>query len=140
MDDFYYNIHIRKGNFSIKKDDEWFLSFDNIYDALAHRDKLIECDWDWDLYLQYDVDSSKYMDMDLPPFREDDLQYITKEKNHRGKKPYVIKKKINGKLRRFGRYQKIEDAIRMRDKLIENNWEDFKKLKRELRESIWQVD
>lgn len=45
-------------------------------------------------------------------------KYISKTKS--GK--YSIRKHINGKMRYFGNYDNINDAIKVRDYLIENGW------------------
>ena len=45
-------------------------------------------------------------------------KYISKTKN--GK--YLIRKNINGKMRYFGYYDNIQDAIKVRDYFSENGW------------------
>ena len=35
---------------------------------------------------------------------------------------YVIRKRINGNYEYFGRFRNLDEAIEMRNKLIENNW------------------
>lgn len=45
------------------------------------------------------------------------MQYIFKHRER-----YVIRKQINGKYQLFGRYDKLTDAQKVRDLLIELNW------------------
>lgn len=64
--------------------------------------------------------SKKKNDFDyLDKHREKDTRFI-----YRVNEYYRVSKSINGKLKNFGHYNTIEEAISVRDQLIKNNWDD----------------
>ena len=61
--------------------------------------------------------------------REKDTRFIYRVNDY-----YRVSKSINGKLKNFGHYNTLEEAISVRDQLIKNNWDDsFLGLSRVLR-------
>lgn len=52
--------------------------------------------------------------------RPPEMDYITKPKTK--KKCYLIQKRVNGEYLRFGVYRTKNDAIKVRDALIEDRW------------------
>lgn len=76
--------------------------------------------------------SNKKNDFDyLDKHREKDTKFI-----YRVGEYYRISKSIDGKLKNFGHYNTLEEAISIRDELIKNNWDDsFLGLRRVLRSS-----
>ena len=51
------------------------------------------------------------------PYEKTDEKYISYYC-----KRYIIRKYVNGKMRSFGGYDTLEDAVKMRDYLMENGW------------------
>lgn len=79
--------------------------YSSLRSAIRNRDKLISYDWDVSK-----VDNINYS--------ETERKYITKVGNS-----FRISKLIDGELKHFGHYSSLEDAIEIRDKLIENGWD-----------------
>lgn len=133
----YHNIYkTRNGVYQIIKNNTDYGTFDNLADALHERDLLEGVGWDLDLLCDLKTThENKYRDMDLPPF-EHIPKYIQIE-TQKTKVKFVIKKRFGVKLKRFGRYDSLEEAEKVRDLLIENDW-DKKKVKRILREERLQ--
>lgn len=77
--------------------------------ALNIRDQLIENDWD----------VSK-LDLEIIPYNRKDVtfDYIKNFYPY-----YYINKEIDGRLKNFGEYTLLEDAILIRNELIKNNWD-----------------
>lgn len=116
--------------YRIIKDQTDYGSFKVLEEALHERDMLMECGWNWDKLCEHEWTENKYYDMVLPDFYNGRTKYIVKCKNRSGSKvKYCIRKKIDGKLRRFGRYDSLDDAILMRDKLIAHDWCSIGELK-----------
>ena len=66
------------------------------------------------------IDNWNSNDFDyLETFQKKDTRYIV-----RAGKSFRINKSINGVLKTFGYYKTLDKAIAVRDKLIENNWDD----------------
>ena len=79
--------------------------YSSLRNAIRNRDKLISYNWD----------VSKVSNIN---YSETERKYITKVGNS-----FRISKLINGELRHFGHYSSLEEAIEIRDKLIENSWD-----------------
>ena len=99
-----------KVNKQINGKRKMFGSFENVENALRLRDLLIDSNWDESkIPKQYFSDHSnsegKYG------------KYITFKNNY-----YRISKTINGKQKFFGSFKDINNAIVLRDLLIENGW------------------
>lgn len=76
--------------------------FNNHRDAVKVRDKL----------------SKSYWNSESAGINFKDTKHIVKVGNS-----YRISKMISGELNHFGHYKTLEEAIEIRDKLIENNWD-----------------
>lgn len=92
---------------SIKGEDVKFGSFDSHEEALKARDKLIEDNWgfpkDEDVNLNREGQYGKYI------------------VNLNG--VFKIAKLVDGSIRSFGYYKDLETAQRVRDLLVDNNWD-----------------
>ena len=101
---------------SIKGEDVKFGSFDSHEEALKARDKLIEDNWgfpkDEDVNLNREGQYGKYI------------------VNLNG--VFKIAKLVDGSIRSFGYYKDLETAQRVRDLLVDNNWEKFNEGENEL--------
>ena len=75
----------------------------SLKETLELRDKLIENNW---------RDNGQLGIKEL-----DDTRYI-----YQYGKSFQLKKSVNGKIRYFGSFKTLEEAIKARDKLIKNNW------------------
>jgi len=116
--DFYkYIVKQKDGTYALKKDNEWYGTYDDVRDALHDRDMLMECDWDFTEMNSRDEKPNKYLDMELPPSR----RYIT-EKRQNGKVYYTIRKSIDGESVYFGHFKSFYEAAKRRDELVKNNW------------------
>ena len=82
---------------------KYFKSFKSLKEAVDFRDKLIETNW-------RDNEQLKIEELD-------DIRYIYLVGNS-----FRLKKCINGKIRHFGMFKTLEEAIKARDELIKNNW------------------
>ena len=78
---------------------------------------LESCDWDLGEFV-YIERENKYKNMRLPPKEVTrPRQYIYLKNNG-----FIIQKKINGKLRYFGYYRTLEEAMDKRDELVRKRW------------------
>lgn len=129
---FYRHIYSTKnGKYQIIKDNEYYGDFNTLEEALLERDELERLNWDMELICESDIPSeNKYLGMSLPPFTHTP-KYIQTEVRGR-KKRWIIIKHINGKRKRFGRYNSLEEAVHVRDLLLKYDW-DKKKVKELLR-------
>lgn len=119
--------------YQIIKHNKDYGTFKKLEDALQERDDLEGVAWDIDLLCDLSTPRpNKYQDMDLPPF-DHIPKYIQIEKK-KNKCKFVIKKRFGVKLKRFGGYDTLEEAEKVRDLLIEHDW-DKKKVRKLLRES-----
>ena len=75
----------------------------SLKETLELRDKLIENNW---------RDNGQLGIKEL-----DDTRYI-----YQYGKSFQLKKSVNGKIRYFGTFKTLEEAIKARDGLIKNNW------------------
>ena len=153
-DGFYRYIVGNKKGYKIQKGNECYGTYKKLSDALYERDRLIASDWNWDDALQLEETENFYERMNLPPFIHtysyirrvvqtykiyDGDEYVcsfnAKSDAYNYAKlmgysvieaniVYRIFKTIEGKLKYFGTFKKLEDAITKRDKLIKNGWKD----------------
>lgn len=133
----YHNIYKKKnGVYRIIKNNQTYGEFDDLADALHERDLLEGVGWDLDLLCDLKTThENKYKDMDLPPF-EHIPKYIQID-TERSKVRFAIIRLEGSKRKRYGRYNSLEEAEKVRDLLIENDW-DKKKVKKILREERLQ--
>ncbi|WP_409200698.1 hypothetical protein [Methanobrevibacter sp. DSM 116169] len=120
MSDLYKYIHYnpKKKLYEIRKDGKYYDSFSLLTDALYERDCLVNADWDYDVLVDTPHYYNHYPNMDLPPFsKENDMQNIYWDKNK-----WCIRKWINGKRLRFGRFKSLDEAKSHRDWLKKNGW------------------
>ena len=153
MSDFYRHIYKKGDNYELIKNGTVYGYYDDIRVALYERDLLEQLDWDYDAFVDYDVEiPNSYLHMELPPFEHKPKniiqlggEYCVHDKgsvvasfkkeehaiefrNHHGgvvkqkTKKYRIRKMINRKLQYFGTFDSLEEAMTVRDDLIENNW------------------
>lgn len=87
---------------TINYEKHYFGVFDTLDDAIKYKEYCIEHNWD----LNCKITANSH-----------EKQYICFQN---GK--YTIRKSINGKLKVFGRYDTLEEAIEHRNELINNNW------------------
>jgi hypothetical protein len=83
-----------------------FGTFKSLKEALKRRNEIIESNWSIDL-------SCKKKEKELPT-------NISLSKN---KKKFELTKNIQGKMKYYGSYKTLEEAILRRDELISNNWD-----------------
>lgn len=88
---------------SINGEYKYFNRSTSLKEAVEFRDKLIENNW-------RDNEELKIEELD-------DTRYI-----YRVGKSFQLKKHINGKIKHFGTFKTLEEAIKARDELIKNNW------------------
>ena len=134
----YHNIYKRKnGKYRVIKHNQIYGEFDNLVDALQERDDLESVAWDIDLLCDLSHPRpNKYENIDLPPF-EHIPKYIQIE-TQKTKVKFVIIKLFGTKRKRFGRYNTLKEAEKVRDLLMENEW-DKKKVRKILREEKLQL-
>lgn len=133
----YHNIYkTRNGKYIILKNNHNYGTYDELTEALQERDDLESVGWDVDLLCDLSMPRpNKYEGIELPPF-EHIPQYIQIEER-KNKTKFVVKRRFGTKLKRFGMYNSLEEAEKVRDLLIENDW-DKKKVKKILREERLQ--
>lgn len=111
------NIKIFKGRYMIIKIIEGKTNYYGIYntldEAVSVKQDLIEHDWNIEYYRKH------YKKKVLGrPNKKNIPTYIRKTSNNK----YEICKSLNGKLKYFGRYNTISEAVKVRDKLISIDW------------------
>ena len=133
----YHNIYKRNnGTYQIIKNNKTYGHYNNLVDALQERDDLESVGWDVDLLCDLSMPRpNKYEGIELPPF-EHIPQYISIETIN-NKSKFVIRYLSGSKRKRYGSYTTLEEAEKVRDLLIENDW-DKKKVKKILREERLQ--
>lgn len=82
---------------------KYFKGSNSLKETVEFRDKLIENNW---------RDNGQLGIEEL-----DDIRYI-----YLVGKSFQLKKSVNGKIRHFGTFKTLEEAIKARDELIMNNW------------------
>lgn len=108
---FYRYIYKYNDDYWIIKNNEWYLSFPTLEEALFERDRLIAVDWDWELYCELPSTINNYIHLDLPPFEHKPKYIVTDREN------WVVRGKgRNGKY--YGTYYTEEEAEEIR--LIHN--------------------
>lgn len=128
----YHNIYKkRNGSYIIIKNSQSYGIYNKLTDALQERDNLESVGWDMDLLCELPMKPNTYENIKLPSF-EHNPKYIYIE-TYKKKVKFAIRKRFNGKRKRFGWYDTLEEAEKVRDLLIENDW-DKKKVKRILRD------
>lgn len=122
-------IYKRGDKYVIRNKNIWG-TYDKIEDALHDRDLLVEANWDIGEMLSRDEKPNKYYDMDIPNYelykikKKNNLKYITKQ--WRGDVLYyTVQRTVNKSIQRYGYFDTLEDAIRRRDELVENDWKDM---------------
>lgn len=78
---FYRYIYKKGKKFWVVKNNEWYVECETLAEALYERDRLISCDWDWDVYVQLPETNNNYIHISLPPF-EHKPKYISHVKEH----------------------------------------------------------
>ena len=100
-------IRKRNGLYYIRKcingEMKYFKGSNSLKETVEFRDKLIENNW---------CDDGQLSIEEL-----DDIRYI-----YSVGKSFQLKKSVNGKTKHFGTFKTLEEAIKVRDKLITNNW------------------
>lgn len=127
MDKLFKYIRKRDGKFVIENEIVWG-RYDNIEDALYDRDVMVDSEWDLSEALARDEKENKYRKMDIPSFDDylawkNRMKYITKQKSG-SKEYYVVQKKMNGVIKRFGYFKTLDEAIDRRNKLMDKGWFD----------------
>lgn len=110
-------IYKESDGYSIKKDNEHYGYYQNLAEALFDRDRLIQCEWDWELFVQLPETPNGYIHIELPEFdrQKTYIKHIPER--------WEIQKRIDGKLKYFGSYRSLEEAEKRRDELIDNGWQ-----------------
>ena len=116
---FYRYIHQHHNGYQIRKDGIHYGWYDNIYDALFDRDRLEQCQWDLEEFVWLPERPNKYLGIPLPPRELDRYRQYIYPSAHGG---FRIQKTINGKVKYFGTYKSLDEAIQKRDELIRNDW------------------
>ena len=100
-------IHKRNGLYYVQKhingELKCFKGSKSLNEVVEFRDKLIENNW---------VDDGQLGIEEL-----EDTRYI-----YLSGKSFRLEKYVNGKLRYFGTFKTLEEALKARDELIKNNW------------------
>ena len=100
---FYRYIYKINGKYEIHKNNENYGAFDTLPEALYERDRFINVDWDWELYVQLPETNNAYIHINLPPFQHK-TKHISIDREH-----WIVKGKgRNGKYR--GQYYNLEEA------------------------------
>lgn len=123
MDELYRHI-VRNGDkYVIKTESNIWGTYSKLEDALHDRDLLANANWDIGEVLASDEKDNKYYEMDLPDFdsTKNENKYITVQKI-RDKEYFIVQKTIGGEQKRFGYYKTFDEAKKIRDELIKNNW------------------
>ena len=124
---FYRFISKRGNSFVIRKDGEYYGSYQNIEDALYERDRLVQIDWDVDLWVGLAETNNPYYQITLPPF-DREATYISEENEcwvvrEKGKNQgFCVRRNIDGKSTYFGRYRTREEAEKRVKELEKNGW------------------
>ena len=104
---FYRYISKEKGKYVIRKNGEMYAICNTPAEALYERDRLINANWDWELYVEMPDTVNGYIHISLPPF-EHKASYITHIKEYWT----VVSKGANPKY--YGCYHTKEEAERVR--------------------------
>lgn len=152
MSNFYMYIVKCGESYRVLKDNVCYGMYHKLTDALYERDRLMKVNWDWDLAVELPETKNEYEHMYLPKFGRDyqyithkkgywkvyrKYQYLKKfddyqdavkfadEVNGRIVKvnpKWVVQKWIDGQTRHFASCDSYDEAVKLRDHLIENNW------------------
>lgn len=120
MKKFYRYITKERGGYRIRKNGIYYGWYNDLSDALYDRDNLEKCDWDIEEWVWLPDTPNKYKKMDLPPIdivRE--RQYIYKSVSGN----WYIRKQIDGVKKYFGTFKTLEEAIKERNRLMKEGWE-----------------
>ncbi|OED30389.1 hypothetical protein [Methanosphaera sp. WGK6] len=98
-----------------------FGTFNTLDEARKHRDFCQENNWD---------DTCRKTKRNNHVTKDKHLKYITHDKT---KLKYVVHKMVNGKFTYFGTYNTLEEAMKIRDLLVEHEWD--KEYYQQLKES-----
>lgn len=117
---FYRYIYPHHNGYQIKKDNIHYGWYDDIRWALFDRDRLESVNWDFEEFVWLPERDNPYLTMKLPP-RELDRwrQYV-----YVSTKGFRIQKKINGKLKYFGTFKTLDEALDKRNELMQKGWCD----------------
>ena len=115
---FYRYIYKKYNGYQITKDNQHYGWYDDLRWALYDRDRLEECNWDYEEFVWLPETENPYLHIRLPPNNCNRwMQYI-----YPNKKSYRVSKRINGELIHFGTYQSLDEAMDRRDELIKKGW------------------
>ncbi len=119
---FYRYIYPHHNGWRILKDNVHYGYYEDIADALIDRDNLERCDWDLGEWVYIEPTHNPYKHMRLPSYAyglRRPRQYIYWNGFN-----FYIKKKINGRIKYYGTFKTLDEAIDKRDELIEKEWLD----------------
>lgn len=121
VNDLYRYVYESNNGYIIQKNHEHYGWYPELSDALYERDRLEECNWDLGEWVYMQDNKNKYESMKLPPRdlglkRPRQYIYLNACGNWR------IQKKIDGRLHQFGTFKTLDEAIKVRDELIRNEW------------------
>lgn len=115
---FYRYIYESHNGYRIIYQGESYGWYDDIRWALYDRDRLESCNWDYGEFIMKDETDNPYLGMRLPKHNlRHWRQYI-----YPNGKSWRIAKRSNNELKVYGTFKTLDEAIKMRDKLIENEW------------------
>ena len=117
--DFYRYIYPNKKGWRILKDNQDYGTYPEIKYALYERDRLESVNWDIQEWVYLPPSYNEYENIILPPRGLRRCRQYIRWNN--GK--WSIQKKINGKIKYFGRYNTLEEAVERRNELYRNGWE-----------------
>lgn len=151
---FYKYISKNGNSYYITKNNENFGSYTRLSDALYERDRLIQADWNWDALMELPETENFYEKMNLPKFIHEysyicriahtykvykNGEYYCSfngkrnahdyakmiggevvEENHM----YRVQKSVDGKIKHFGSYKTMEEAVNRRDELVKKGWKE----------------
>lgn len=115
---FYRYIYPKHNGYQIIKNNTYYGWYDDIRWALYDRDRLEDCNWDYEEFVWLPETENKYLSMRLPPKECNNWrQYV-----YPNKKSFRVVKRIDGVLKCFGTYKTLDEALDKRDELIKNGW------------------
>ena len=120
IDNLYRYVYKEHNGYSIKKDNEHFGWYDNIYDALYDRDRLESVNWNFSEFVWLPETENKYKHMKLPPMGLKRLRQNVYRNGNR----WEIRKVIDGRKIVYGKYDSLDEALRIRDLIYNAGWWD----------------
>lgn len=117
--EFYRHIYHQGNGYRIIYHGEHYGWYDDLPTCLYDRDRLEQAEWDIQTWAEMPEVPNPYEHITLPPFEKSDryIQYIPAR--------YRVSRRIDGKVRYYGEYETLEEAMDRRDYLLKTVWSEI---------------